>query len=210
MVSRWTRIAALAVLLAAFGWLYSSIWGNPLVILTMKGRALEYLAERYPSEPFLPTKTTYDFLNKRYVTRVEARTDRPVVFRVVFGRTLQGHDDYRERRREAELEEQLTPVVKETMPTARVGSSVVLPDASSSGVVSVSVSWIEQGVSPEGFVAAVMEMLPNLQSSGLSVDEYHFWCDVAEDRALALNLTPEQMGLSRNDLLPLVGKPGKW
>lgn len=201
---KWTLWLLVAVI--GVSWIGMPVWGNPWVRLTLKGRVLGYLAEQYPQERFAYAESTYDFLNHRYVAVMVSAAQPDLEFRVSSGTGADWQDDYLRNKREHDLRSQAEPVVQAAMPEARV-SATALGDGPQ--VVSFSVSWELPGTTPEAFVADVRTIMDALLQGGQRADSYRFWCEIG-DREYSLELTAEQARLSKEDLLPLVVKVGKW
>ncbi len=210
----------LLLLFVGMGWVAAGFWGNPWVRLTLSGRVTDYLSDRYPQTRFVVASTGYDFLNGRYVVSVTSDTKPAITAIVELYRNGKAHDDYLEQKLEVEMAGRLTPVVKSALPEATVTAKVALLDDSKYGEevtygpavrgrLSVGVSWNLASTEPERFVQQATAVLAAFRQSGLRIDQCTFWGRLG-DRSYALSLTHAQMAFTDEQLLPLVGRPGKW
>lgn len=197
------------VLLGAAGWIGTFFFGSPLVRVTMKDRAMDYLSARYPGTPFTYVQGSYDFLNHRYTALVRPSGDAEVAVRVGFNQLGQAvTDDYQEERMAREMERALAPTVRAALPEATVRASVVRADIPAR--VSLHISWMAPEAQAESFVGSAIRVMRALNDGGAPVaNEYMFWCDIGGDRSYALTVT-NRTPVTQADLLPLVARPGKW
>lgn len=203
------RVALVLVLMVVLygAWsFYVSFWGNPFVLMTMRGKVMEYLADTYPSTEFTFVRATFNFKFDAYGGIVRPTSDPDLSVLVYANSDGSYSDSFLRSRLEKEMHAAVLPLIEATIPGASIFPTVFPPEevADPEGLhfspdidadVFLTVRWSGESISKEAFVAMAAETIQRLQDGSWNIANWLF-CYSYDKVELLLSLEQGSFDLS--------------
>lgn len=206
-------IAILTIILAIGALIYFLFNGNPVERYKTRGKAINYLAEKYPNTKFKVEKTFFNFKDISYNAKVKSENKMQTEFYVVFHSKNNVSDDYIDKKFSQELNLNIEPKVRKIITNANTSIRIFSKEGRNYDEnnelskemknldISLTIKWDDKKLTKESFAKKAVDVVNELNKEGFNVRDYFFVCSdgiflvtITEDQALGKSkLTPEEL-----------------
>jgi hypothetical protein len=182
-------IAFLAIVLVMGGIIYLAFNGNPIERYKTRGKAINYLAEKYPNTKFKIEKTFFNFKDGNYEAKVKAENKMGTEFYVNFYKNNNVKDNYIDKKLSQELNFVIAPKVRKIIVNANISTEIFLKEGSNYNENSdfskemkdldifLTIKWEEEKISKEIFAKECVDVVNLLKAEGFKLNNYFFSCN---------------------------------